>query len=45
MMLRRLPDAYHAIGDATGFGTYLARLRDRHKRKTAFIAKLDHTNL
>ena len=44
-MLRRLPAGCHAIDDATGFGTYLARLRDRHERKTAFIAKLDHTNL
>lgn len=44
-MLRRLRDAYQTIGDATGFGTYLGHLRDRHKRKTSFIAKLDHANL
>jgi hypothetical protein len=44
-MLRQLRDAYQAIGDPTGFGTYLERLRDRHKRKTSFIAKLDHANL
>lgn len=44
-MLRQLRDAYQATGDAPGFGTYLDRLRDRHKRKTSFIAKLDHANL
>jgi hypothetical protein len=44
-MLRQLRDAYRATGDALGFGTYLDRLRDRHKRKTSFIAKLDRTNL
>ena len=44
-MLRQLRDAYQAIGDATGFGTYLDRLRDRHKRKTSFIAKLNRTHL
>jgi hypothetical protein len=41
----RLRDAYQAAGDATGFGTDLDRLRDRHKRKTAFIAKLDQADL
>jgi tetratricopeptide (TPR) repeat protein len=44
-MLRQLRDAYRASGDASGFGTYLDRLRDRHKRKTSFIAKLDRANL
>jgi uncharacterized protein DUF6880 len=44
-MLRQLRDAYRATGDALGFETYLDRLRDRHKRKTSFIAKLDRTNL
>jgi hypothetical protein len=44
-MLRQLRDAYRATGDAPGFETYLDRLRDRHKRKTSFIAKLDRTNL
>jgi hypothetical protein len=44
-MLPRLRDAYQATGDAAGFGTYLDRLRDRHKRKTSFIAKLDQVNL
>jgi uncharacterized Zn finger protein len=44
-MLRRLRDAYHAAGDVAGFGSYLDHLRDRHKRKTSFIAKLDHANL
>jgi tetratricopeptide (TPR) repeat protein len=44
-MLRQLRDAYRATGDEPGFGTYLDRLRDRHKRKTSFIAKLDRTNL
>jgi uncharacterized Zn finger protein len=41
----RLRDAYRATGDTPGFGTYLDRLRDRHKRKTSFIAKLDRANL
>jgi hypothetical protein len=44
-MLRHLRDAYEAIGDATGFGTYLERLRDCHKRKTSFIAKLGQAKL
>jgi hypothetical protein len=44
-MLQRLRDAYLAAGDATGFGTYLDDLRDRHQRKTSFIAKLDHASL
>jgi tetratricopeptide (TPR) repeat protein len=44
-MLRQLRDAYRATGDTPGFTTYLDRLRDRHKRKTSFIAKLDHANL
>lgn len=44
-MLRQLRDAYRATGDATGFGTYLDRLREQHKRKTSFIVKLDRANL
>jgi tetratricopeptide (TPR) repeat protein len=44
-MLRRLRDAYHAAGDVAGFGTYLDHLREQHKRKTSFIAKLDYANL
>ncbi|MGW5647977.1 hypothetical protein [Saccharopolyspora sp. NPDC003762] len=40
-MLRRLRDAYRAIDYATGFDIYLDDLRERHKRKTSFIAKLD----
>ncbi|MGB6164569.1 MAG: DUF6880 family protein [Pseudonocardiaceae bacterium] len=44
-MLRQLRDAYRATGDTPSFGTYLDRLRDRHKRKTSFIAKLDRANL
>jgi tetratricopeptide (TPR) repeat protein len=44
-MLRQLRDAYRATGDALGFETYLDCLRDRHQRKTSFIAKLDRTNL
>jgi hypothetical protein len=44
-MLRQLRDAYQTTGDAPGFGTYLDRLRDHHKRKTSFIAKLDRANL
>ncbi|MGB6225663.1 MAG: hypothetical protein WBF76_09950 [Pseudonocardiaceae bacterium] len=44
-MLRQLRDAYRATRDTPGFGTYLDHLRDRHKRKTSFIAKLDRANL
>ena len=44
-MLRQLRDAYRATGNAPGFGTYLDGLRDRHKRKTSFIATLDRANL
>jgi uncharacterized Zn finger protein len=44
-MLRRLRDAYHAAADVTGFGSYLDHLREQHKRKTSFVAKLDHANL
>jgi uncharacterized Zn finger protein len=44
-MLRQLRDAYQATGDTPGFATYLDRLRNRHKRKTSFIANLDHANL
>ncbi|MFL6124006.1 DUF6880 family protein [Actinophytocola sp.] len=44
-MLRRLRDAYRAVGDVARFGTYLDHLRDRHKRKTSFIAKLDRAGL
>ena len=44
-MLRQLRDAYRATGDEPSFGTYLDHLRDRHKRKTSFIAKLDRANL
>jgi tetratricopeptide (TPR) repeat protein len=44
-MLRQLRDAYAAGDDATGFETYLGRLRAQHKRKTAFVTKLDRANL
>jgi tetratricopeptide (TPR) repeat protein len=44
-MLRQLRDAHRATGDEPSFGTYLDRLRDRHKRKTSFIAKLNRANL
>lgn len=40
-MLRRLRDAYRATSDGIGFDAYLDDLRDRHKRKTSFLAKLD----
>ncbi len=39
--IRRLRDSYHRAGDAAGFTAYLADLRQRHHRKTSFIAKLD----
>ena len=39
--LRRLREDYERTGDATGFGVYLAGLRERHRRKYSLIAKLD----
>jgi uncharacterized Zn finger protein len=39
--LRRLRDDYERAGDAVGFGAYLDGLRERHRRKYSFIAKLD----
>ena len=39
--IRRLWDSYRRAGDEAGFTAYLADLRQRHRRKTSFIAKLD----
>ncbi|HLK00744.1 MAG TPA: hypothetical protein VKU39_12665 [Streptosporangiaceae bacterium] len=39
--IRRLRDSYHRAGDEAGFTAYVAGLRQRHRRKTSFIAKLD----
>jgi len=39
--IRRLRDSYHRAGDEAGLAAYLADLRQRHRRKTSFIAKLD----
>jgi hypothetical protein len=39
--IRRLRDSYQRAGEEAGFLTYLADLRQRHHRKTSFIAKLD----
>jgi hypothetical protein len=39
--LRRLQDDYQRAGDMEGFAMYLDELRQRHHRKTSFIAKLD----
>lgn len=39
--LRRLREDYERTGDGTGFGMYLAGLRERQRRKYSFIAKLD----
>jgi len=36
-----LRDSYHRVGDEAGFTAYLADPRQRHRRKTSFIAKLD----
>ncbi|WP_131950581.1 hypothetical protein [Actinomadura sp. GC306] len=41
----RLGEAYRRSGDESGFAGYLADLRERHKRKTSFIAKLDRARL
>jgi hypothetical protein len=40
-IIRRLRDSYRRAGDEVGFTAYLADLRQRHHRKTSFIAKLD----
>ncbi|MTK30859.1 hypothetical protein GL305_12885 [Nocardia seriolae] len=42
-LLRQLRGAYRAAGKSTDFDGYQAELRDRHKRKTSLIAKLDRT--
>jgi hypothetical protein len=39
--IRRLRDSYRHAGDEAGFTAYIADLRQRHHRKTSFIAKLD----
>ena len=39
--LKRLRDDYQRAGDEEGFTTYLDELRQRQRRKTSFIAKLD----
>lgn len=39
--IRRLQGSYQRAGDEAGFTAYLADLRQRHRRKTSFIAKLD----
>jgi len=39
--IRRLRDSYHRVGDEAGFSAYLADLRQRHRRKTSFLTKLD----
>jgi hypothetical protein len=43
--ITRLGEAYRRSGDESGFAGYLADLRERHKRKTSFIAKLDRARL
>ena len=40
-IIRRLHDAFRRAGDDAGFAAYVASLRQRHCRKTSFIAKLD----
>jgi hypothetical protein len=40
--IRRLQDAYHRAGDDAGLAAYAADLRQRHRRKTSFITKLDN---
>jgi hypothetical protein len=39
--IHRLRDAYRRAGNDAGFGAYLGELRQRQRRKTSFIAKLD----
>ena len=44
-MIGRLREAYRRSGDEDGFAGYLDDLRNRHKRKTSFIARLDRAKL
>jgi hypothetical protein len=39
--IRRLRDSCNRAGDEAGFTAYVADLRQRHHRKTSFIAQLD----
>jgi hypothetical protein len=39
--IRRLRDSYQRADDEAGFTAYLADLRQRHRRKTSFLTKLD----
>jgi hypothetical protein len=39
--IKRLQDIYCRAEDEPGFAVYLVDLRQRHRRKTSFIAKLD----
>ncbi len=39
--ISRLRDSHQRAGDEAGFAVYLADLRQRHRRKTSFISKLD----
>jgi uncharacterized Zn finger protein len=39
--LKRLRDDYQRAGGEAGFITYLDELRNRQRRKTSFMAKLD----
>lgn len=43
--ITRLGEAYRRSGDEDGFAGYLADLRNRHKRKTSFVARLDRAGL
>lgn len=44
-MLRQLRGAHRAAGCSDDFATYAADLRERHKRKTSLLAKLDRAGL
>ncbi|GAA2427695.1 hypothetical protein GCM10010191_45760 [Actinomadura vinacea] len=44
-MIARLGEVYRRSGDEARFPLYLTDFRDRHKRKTSFIAKLDRAGL
>jgi hypothetical protein len=39
--IRRLRNSYQRVCDEAGLTAYVADLRQRHRRKTSFIAKLD----
>ncbi|WP_219420250.1 hypothetical protein [Pseudonocardia nigra] len=44
-MVKQLRTAYRSSGDTAALRDFMDELRDRHRRKTAFLAKLDRAQL